>query len=649
MNEPSALRVTAAEIARLAGVTRATVSNWRRRHPDFPAPTGGTDSSPAYDLGAVQAWLATRTPSPGAAPLTELRTVLRAGPGSLMEATLAAALTTIQQAADVVPRDLLELPDEQLAARITGLLDQRSREPDWVPPSINLSYETRDAPTLRALLRGMEADGPAATLEVLLDQGTTSGGTYRTPAAVAGLMASLLLRSPGIPYPASVLDPACGSGTLLAAAADLGATELLGQDISDGQATLAGARLRMLTGRVNVEVRVGDSIRDDAFAGRTVDAVLCAPPYGNRDWGHDDVAYDERWTHGLPPRAEPELAWVQHCLSHLSPGRSAVLLLPPATAERASGRRIRASLVRTGALRAVIALPAGAAVPLHIGLHVWVLTRPAASGDAPPHILFVETGSLPVEAVGDVWSDFATAPAAFRPRPGTARAVPVVDLLDDAVDLSPARRVRARQGDRTPEEVAGEAHAKVTELRDGVTRLRGLLPGPERWAATGLEPRHWRTATVADLVRGTAVVLADEPREGDVLLPEVIRDGAVRAHVVEHHEGTPIDPLPAGQRLLRPDPARFDPWFLATFLSADENVAAAVSGSTVVRLDVRRLRVPLVPLAEQQRLGRTFRQLAELRRAADHAAQLADETARTLTSGVTSGALLVPDPDVSTA
>lgn len=77
-------------------------------------------------------------------------------------------------------------------------------------------------------------------------------------------------------------------------------------------------------------------------------------------------------------------------------------------------------------------------------------------------------------------------------------------------------------------------------------------------------------------------------------------------------------------------------------------MATAVSGSTVVRLDVRRLRVPLVPLAEQQRLGRAFRQLSELRRAADLAARLADETARTLISGVTSGALLVPDPDIST-
>src|SRR5699024_8762160 len=50
-------QVTAADIARLAGVTRAAVSNWRRRHDDFPSPTGGTSSSPLFPLAQIRAWL----------------------------------------------------------------------------------------------------------------------------------------------------------------------------------------------------------------------------------------------------------------------------------------------------------------------------------------------------------------------------------------------------------------------------------------------------------------------------------------------------------------------------------------------------------------------------------------------------------------
>ncbi|MGY5634096.1 hypothetical protein ACW7N6_37740 [Streptomyces sp. UC1A3] len=47
----------AAGIARIAGVARAAVANWRRRHPDFPAPTGGTATHPEFDRPAVVAWL----------------------------------------------------------------------------------------------------------------------------------------------------------------------------------------------------------------------------------------------------------------------------------------------------------------------------------------------------------------------------------------------------------------------------------------------------------------------------------------------------------------------------------------------------------------------------------------------------------------
>ncbi|MFC7897681.1 hypothetical protein [Streptomyces sp. NPDC057381] len=49
--------VLMAGIARIASVGRAAVANWRRRHPDFPAPTGGTATHPKFDRSAVVAWL----------------------------------------------------------------------------------------------------------------------------------------------------------------------------------------------------------------------------------------------------------------------------------------------------------------------------------------------------------------------------------------------------------------------------------------------------------------------------------------------------------------------------------------------------------------------------------------------------------------
>ena len=49
--------MTAAAIARLAGVGRAAVSNWQRRHPALPKPVGGSPTSPTFDRAEVEAWL----------------------------------------------------------------------------------------------------------------------------------------------------------------------------------------------------------------------------------------------------------------------------------------------------------------------------------------------------------------------------------------------------------------------------------------------------------------------------------------------------------------------------------------------------------------------------------------------------------------
>src|SRR5215471_20896880 len=49
--------VAAADIARMAGVGRSAVSNWRRRYAGFPKPVAGTPASPLFALAEVEAWL----------------------------------------------------------------------------------------------------------------------------------------------------------------------------------------------------------------------------------------------------------------------------------------------------------------------------------------------------------------------------------------------------------------------------------------------------------------------------------------------------------------------------------------------------------------------------------------------------------------
>ncbi|MGA5583522.1 N-6 DNA methylase [Streptomyces thermodiastaticus] len=714
MPQPSA-QVTAAEISRIAGVTRATVSNWRRRHPDFPAPSGGTDSSPLYDLQAVRAWLASRGHASAASPPEELRTTLRLHAPGGTSGTGTADLLLLTLAAARRPAEELtiteQLPDTDLAARAERDV---AALPDAVPGAHDVHFRPADAPVLRALYACVRDAGGRATADVLAEkdlEDSAASGTYRTPAPLADLLARLL---PGTP--SHVLDPACGSGTLLAAAARRGAGELYGQDMLPVQVRRSAVELMLTAPEATVTVRAADSLRADAFPDLFADAVLCNPPYGVRDWGHDELAYDPRWAYGVPARAESELAWVQHALAHVTPGGHAVLLLPPATASRSSGRRIRTELVRSGALRAVIALPPGASVPLHIGLQIWILQRPEPGGPERRSVLFVDTAASAAEPTGHAgiaaatrtrgssrsasvdwavisrralgaWQAFTKAPDAFEGEPGVARAVTVVDLLDDVVDLAPARLVRASRTEVDPAVLAAKAEAARQDLVTTAKAL-GRAAGYDDWSAADDSARQWRTATVADLARGGALsVLRTGPESGrgrtddrageaapvagrPVLTASDIADGvaATGSEADLHAEAAPViaagdvlvRAVPGGHgpmarvadeeesgallglhiHLFRPDPARLDAWFLAGFLGAEENIAGASTGSTVRTVNPGRLRVPLLPLQEQRRYGEAFRRVHALRAEAQRATRLAEQTARLLAGGLTGGQLL---------
>ncbi|MFE9172782.1 N-6 DNA methylase [Streptomyces kebangsaanensis] len=700
MNQQASALVTAADISRLAGVTRATVSNWRRRHPDFPAPAGGTDTSPTYDLDAVRAWLSARGRLPEDTPADELRTALRTHPGDgelalrLLPAVLAAARLD-RRGREALPG----LRDDALLRWIRSAADAVA---DDIPGVESATYSADVTGPLRALVRCVSVDGAEAATGVLTErllEDTGATGTYVTPRPLADLMARLLADSTGA-YPVSVLDPACGTGSLLAAAASAGATELHGQDVLVTRAAQAAVRLRLSTPEAAISVRTGDSLRSDAFKGLTADAVLCNPPYGVREWGHEDLAYDQRWAYGVPPKGEPELAWVQHSLAHLAPRGRAVLLMPPAVAERTAGRRIRAQLVRDGALRAVVSLPQGAATPLHVGLHLWVLERPDPQAEAPGTVLLVDASAsgnrdLDRAAIDDTvlsaWRPYLADQDGFTGTPGIAGAVPITDLLNEAVDLTPARHIRtaSRQALR-PALLARQASELYDQLHRAARDLTGLSADGD-WPPADDRPRDWRTATVADLLRGGALALlrtapagrrtrsgqprpqpdpelggrsaltaadvtknrpasgteADLPtgvalpviQESDVLLTEVLRVGNTAvARVAEPGEAGCF--LGPHLLLFRPDRRRLDPWFLAGFLAAEQNVNAAATGTSVIRVDPRRLRVPLLPLAEQQRYGAAFRRLHELRTAARRADEAAEDVTRLLSTGLTGGALL---------
>lgn len=123
---------------------------------------------------------------------------------------------------------------------------------------------------------------------------------------------------------------------------------------------------------------------------------------------------------------------------------------------------------------------------------------------------------------------------------------------------------------------------------------------------------------------------------GDVVVP--LAGGGAVVRVVD--EATAGAALGRGLTLLRPDRAALDPWFLAGFLRGTANNRQASSfASTATRLDVRRLQLPRLPLADQRRYGERFRALAGFEDALRQAARLGEQLVRGLHDGLTDGTL----------
>ncbi|RLK25375.1 N-6 DNA methylase [Micromonospora sp. M71_S20] len=622
--------VTAAEIARLAGVGRAAVSNWRKRHPDFPAPVGGTTASPEFDLIEVEQWLR--------------------GQGKLPQLSRADRLWQHLAAPKETPAAALAAVGALLLAR------HRDDRPAPGPADAHLAALLPDVDALADEL------GPQAAFDELWRRFSAPGPgrPFATPDVLADLMVGLAGVGGG-----SVLDPAAGTGALLRAAARAGCTSAYGQELDPDLARLAGLSLALR--EVPGEVCPGDSLRADAFAGRTVDAVVCHPPFGATNWGDAELGYDPRWEYGVPPRTEPELAWVQHALAHLRPGGHAVLLMPPTVAGRRAGRRIRAELLRRGALRAVVALPSGVAAPHGVPLHLWVLRRPAADAPAPARALLVDAAEGDLAELSarvlTAWRAFAAAPDAEADEAGFARAVPVIELLDEDVDLTPARRQPAVGVERTGEHLVRTRERLAAIVGDLPALMPQVTPTPD-----GAPPL---TATVAELARGGALQIlgpvrpnggesesvellvlhardvvegsgpsphegkplgqAIELAPGDVVVPLVARRLTVR--VITDEEAL----LGPNMYLLRPNPAALDPWFLAGQLrnSANERQASSLSGT--LRFDIRRAQVPRLRLDDQRAYGDAFRRLnafeSAIRQVALLGTELVQLTADSLANG----------------
>ncbi|WP_067890251.1 HsdM family class I SAM-dependent methyltransferase [Actinomadura chibensis] len=644
--------MTAADIARLAAVGRAAVSNWRRRHDDFPQPVGGTAASPTFSLAEVEDWLR--------------------GQGKLADSPIRERVwQTLRQAAagDVELADVLtfagafllhlrEHPGYEVANVPDDELERSLREHfDEAPPSA--------APIARALSQLVDELGVADTFDFLRTRYLEhhSRRVYITPEPVVRLMLEL-----GGPA-RTVLDPACGTGAYLNMANDLfkDVELLLGQELDETTARMSAIQLELRG--ASAEVRPGDSLLDDAFSGRTVDLVATNPPFNDRGWGYERLTGDPRWEYGLPPRMESELAWLQHGLAHTRPGGTVVILMPPAVANRRSGRRVRAELLRRGALRAVIGLPPGAVPNMAVALTVWVLRRPSPGDQPADDVLMVDTSSDPENFGKIALNAYRRYLKGKDDRTDSSVVVRIIDLLDDEVDLTPARYLPQRtmpgtegsfdaarellqkKATELPRTIAELSSLKRVPMRDDIAMttfgelakagvLQILRPPPRiRMGGSGTVPM----LTIEDLAQRRDATGRAAPDDGHVWIAagDIVVSLAARrpAARVMAADGPILGP---GLALVRVDPSRTDPDFVAGWLLLGAEGARLRSSTSSARFDLRRARLPRLTFVEQTMLGSAFRALTELEAALRETHELGADVLRLGLEGLGAGALRPP-------
>ncbi|CAM5312685.1 SAM-dependent methyltransferase [Streptomyces badius] len=554
--------MTAAAIARLAGVGRAAVSNWRRRYPAFPQPVGGDDRRPTFSRAEVEAWLKDT------------------GKG------------------------------DQLST--AGRTDTGTHRVDQAAP--------HSAPHSERLPKEEEEQGIAALGSGQLLARAMVALLPRTTAAARPIEAG------SVDEPA-VLDPACSKATLLLAVADRfgDAVKLVGQEVEESDASAAAHHLRSNAHGAPYEIHTADSFLDnqlDAYLGKAA-AVLCEPPLDLPRWPADELGTDPRWEFGVPAPRDSDLAWVQHCYAHLRPRGLAVIAVAPRTCVQPSGGHIRAELVRSGALRDVIALPKGMGSAPDTEFCLWVLQRPYDAA-ATETVRMVDLAGLGDAA--DVPQEFAAWQRLFADAHSTIfRAVPRRELLNDGANLLPSRHIKSHA------EASPEDFLQATDrLQAMYTRIGQGLP---RFATPAKSANHVYV-TFGELERAGALTIRSRettPRAGDLLLRTLGRPPVVASGGAEDDNGV--------AQVVEIDSTRLDAHFLATFLRIDANVLPVSSTLGVLsREDLRRCRVPRMSLPDQRRYGDAFRHLQQLEDVlttlAKTSAHVIEQTIHGLTTGV---------------
>ncbi|TCM51300.1 hypothetical protein [Kribbella sp. VKM Ac-2568] len=526
------------DIAALAGVRRPVVSNWRRRHPSFPAPIGNRGSGPLFDGREVCDWLIStgRAEREQLEPELHLHTLSRlerAMPGRSLVATCTALiclrfmddepLANSGSISEVLARaEAIDSSDDMLLSEVRAIPGDFLWLCKYIDELIEAAWGC--APAFERLLAARERVGAAELSERALDNelsrlvaGLSNAGEFAAlnPTMVVG-------------------DPNAGPGDLLTAVAQLvgeeSAPSFVAAEPDEYLARLIRRRLTVHDIQLfDLDVRVGTAlpVEEESIPDVIVTQVAYRP--------------------GESRNAADVLQQIDDLSYQLRSSRSAVVLGPAevlagAMQAHSPDDTSRERLLRSGMVEAIIRLPGGL-VPFRPGYEtaLWVLT-PAYGSKLSQHVLVADVSmqQLTAEIVDQLILDVATwRREGFRPelhRRGLCVQTPVAALVSTGRPItSPIRPDIEQLGQVADETVAKIA---VVEKRLQVLATPATESQPVVTNARRVATSRPSTTTVRALIRSGQVRLL---RGSRIASEHLIADG--QHHVYGVSDGSTVDRL----------------------------------------------------------------------------------------------------------
>lgn len=639
------------DIARIAEVSAAAVSNWRKRSADFPEPVGGTPARPLFARGDVISWLKANdkplvelAESSALAALNLISHLLRdVGVDGYQSARLISSLCAARKLSDedgaafpLWQNFLGRVKQEGLAAlRQLGHDYEIDRWDDLVEfPNFADRVPPEAAEKVAQLISEIPDAELADAADAVLARGISAKGRAGTENGYIGSRVSTFLArisqddAHGVVY-----DPACGIGDALMQIWDLAGEEridwLMANDVNEDAVLTADQRGYLRD--APLALQTVDVLATNPHLDYRPDLVVVEPPFGLSYDGYDLM--DPRWAFGIPPKNSSEFAWIQHVIYNLADQGVGYVVTSGAPLFR-GGREaeIRRELVSAGCVRAVYALPAKLLTHTSIPLAVWVVGKPGTTDS----VRFVDATSD--EVVGG--------------RRGFEEANPssdvsITDLLAGDVNLVPERWIGLDSPDpslvvsdyanavaavgaagRAAETVAvsefkASGLARLSTIRElqsqGVLEVRTGRGGLDRG-----EVRNPQVVSSGDIARGHLAPVSegldlpasDTTAPGDVLVSTTGRLAAVLDELGGHILGMGVVGLRVTGTQLRAD-------YLAAVVAGNWN-RRLFTGTALQRVAARDLEIPLLTVEDQRAFAKAT---ADLRRIQELAGQLASAAA----------------------